>query len=109
MEIEDSDSSDEIKGTPWNSTKRRIISPNMSSGRMDTLIGSSSRKGKSPGKSQGSPRNSNGAPIAEPSREVARMALNWLDEIDHMRIKSDRLQGGISGEIKWRLRQVKED
>lgn len=38
---------------------------------------------------------------------VARIASEWIDEIDEMRIKSGHLQGGISGDIKWRLNKIK--
>lgn len=104
-------SDEEIKAIPRNNTsRRRIISPPINEewpGRTDAITGGPSQKDKEPGKPRRSPKYSWRDLALEASQMVARIALKWLDEIDEMRVKSGHLQGGISGDIKWRLHKVK--
>lgn len=104
-------SEDEIRATPRNNTsRRRIISPPMeeSKEQVSATPGGSSQKDKGLGKPRRSSKYSRINLVAEASQMVARIASEWIDEVDEMRIKSGHLQGGISGDIKWRLNKIKK-
>lgn len=59
--------------------------------------------------SGGSPKKMNPRKLArKATQEIAGIAMTWLGNVDTIRIKSRRMQGPLSGEMKWRVKLLKE-